>query len=100
MGFSDGTMRLVNQDEPSNGYFFAIGREGNARHQIKKAVSNTYTELTYVSGSLSASTYYRAAFAWKDTALKAFLNGSNILNATDSSFSSQSYIFVSNDYHD
>ena len=100
IGFSDGSLQVPSEDHPKNAYLYAIARDGNARDKIEKVSGGTFTGLVSRSNTLSSNTYYRATFAWFGNSLYAFFNNQLVLTATDTTFSSFSYIFLGVDIND
>jgi hypothetical protein len=100
VGFSDGSLNVPSEDHPKNGYLYAIARDGNAADVIEKMYNNAFNRLVSRLNSLSPNTYYRAAFAWFGNSLYAFFNNQLVLTATDTTFSSFSYIFLGVSYYD
>jgi len=100
IGFSDGSMKSASDDAPNNGYIYYVARAYNATDYIYRIVGGTATSLTSRSNSLATNTYYRLGFAWLGNNLRAFFNYTQVLNASDTTFTSLSYVFVSNAYYD
>lgn len=100
IGFSDGTMQSASEDASQNGYMFSLGRNGNTADMIQKTVASAFTTLATTAGSVANSTTYYIGLSWTGTTLKGYRNRSQILSATDNSYSSRSYAFISADVND
>ena len=100
LGFSDGSMISASQDYPNNGYVYSVARVNNAQDRIDIVSGGQATTLTSHSNALSANTYYRVGFAWYSSTFRAFFNNVQVLSATNTIFSSFTYVFVSADVYD
>lgn len=99
-GFSDGSSRVPSDDNPNNGYLFFFAREQNREHSICKFVNGTWYKIVNTSGSASGNTYYILDFSWYSTTLRAFINETQILNCSDTSFSSFTSMHIGVDWYD
>jgi hypothetical protein len=100
IGFSDGSMRSALDDAPNNGYIYYVARASNTNDYIYRIVNGSATSITSRSNSLATNTYYRVGFAWRGNNLRAFFNYTQVLSASDTTFTSLSYVFVSTAIYD
>ncbi|MEM3622816.1 MAG: DUF2341 domain-containing protein, partial [Candidatus Bathyarchaeia archaeon] len=91
MGFGDGgysTYGLV------NGYWAVWCGWAGAYSKIVKYVSSTEYPLASISDSDQNNVYHKCDFGWYGSGLKAWKDGSLKLSATDTTFSSQTYLHL------
>jgi len=77
-----------------NGYTLDWWGWGGGSSRINKASSGSYTSLVSISDSTMSGIYHTSEFTWFGSSLKGFRNGELKLSATDSSYSSLTYIHL------
>jgi len=90
IAFGDGT--ISSSGDFYNGYEVVWWGWGGGTSKIRQWVNGNVTDLATLSDSDTNNTYHTLEFTWLGSALKAFRDEAQKLSATDSTYSSQTYL--------
>jgi hypothetical protein len=97
IAFGNGSMVSASESAPVNGYYSELDSNGNTKADLGLVVSSTITILNRISNSLSNGVWYIEGLSWIGSSLKTYQDGTNKNSATDSTYSTQTYIHLTSD---
>ncbi|MEM3846464.1 MAG: hypothetical protein QXU98_12280, partial [Candidatus Parvarchaeota archaeon] len=78
-----------------NGYYFSIDNDGTGSSEIVKLVSSSPTTLASTTQTLTLNQFYILSAEWGGSTVAQTLNYSGAISATDTTYSSLSYLSLS-----